>query len=284
MSEQVLMKEPYCDPIIKRQLMKIRERVLKKDRDFVVVYDGEEGSGKSVLAMQHARILDPNFNLNQLVFTSDDFISLIKNPNTKKGTCVILDEAYNAASARASLTEVNRSMIGLATEMRQKNLFVILVLPTFFDLDRYFAIWRCKALFHVYFAERSDDRRYIVFDFKSKKKLYLNGKKTYSYSKPKAPFPPATFFDTYIVDEMQYRIKKGSAFQKRTISNQARNWLLQRNVLIKEIVQKFGLNQMQINQIFIDRNIQPLSPAQISFVMNEIVKEGGELQPIEVPA
>jgi hypothetical protein len=63
---------------------------------------------------------------------------------------IVLDEAFMAASSRSVLSEVNKAMMGLATEMRQKNLFVIMCLPTFFDLDKYFAIWRSRMLLHMY--------------------------------------------------------------------------------------------------------------------------------------
>lgn len=270
-----ITSNPYCDALIRQELEKVKQRVLTKDRDFVAVYDGEEGVGKSVLAMQHAKILDPNFNISKVVFTSDDFIRIIKDPKTKKGSCIVLDEAFNAANSRAALTEVNRSMIGLATEMRQRNLFVLMVLPSFFDLDRYFALWRCRALFHVYFTPE-EDRHYIVFDKVSKKDLYLHGKKTYNYTYPKSPFPPCKFLNQYVVDEADYRSKKAEAFKKRTVSNQARNWLMQRNAIIKHAIRVYGLTAEQLNQVLRASSVTPLSPAQISFITNEIMREGGE--------
>jgi len=266
--------EPFIAPMVREELLKVKERVTKKDRDYVAVYDGEEGVGKSVLAMQHARILDSNFCIERVVFTADDFIRVIKDAKTKRGSCIVLDEAFNAANSRASLTEVNRAMIGLATEMRQKNLFVLLVLPSFFDLDRYFALWRTRALFHVYFTPE-EDRHYIIFPKNEKKLLYLGGKKTYNYTYPKSPFPPFQFLNQYVVDEADYRAKKAEAFKKRTVSNQARNWLLQRNAVIKYTIRTFGYTAEQINEILRAANVHPLSPAQISFILNEIMREGG---------
>jgi len=261
-------KEPYCDPLIYKQLLIIQKRVVKKDRDYVAVYDGEEGVGKSVLAMQHALILDPLFNLDNVVFTSDQFIKKIKDPNTKKGSCIVLDEAFNAANSRAALTEVNRSMIALATEMRQKNLFVLLVLPSFFDLDKYFALWRCRALFHVYFTPE-EDRRYITFDKETKKRLYLHGKKLYNYAYPKAPFPPASFFNQYTVDEEAYREKKAEAFKHRTVSNMAKRWLEHRNLLLRILVRKFEYNYQTINGLFKDNNIQGMSERAYTYVLED---------------
>lgn len=273
-------REPYCDGIYKKELLAVRDRVLKQDRDFVAVYDGEEGVGKSVLAMQHAKIFDPKFNLDNIVFTSDTFIKKIKDPNTKKGTCIVLDEAFNAANTRAAMSEVNRAMIGLATEMRQKNLIVLLVLPTFFDLDKYFALWRTRILIHVYFTQ-SGDRRYIGFDKVAKKLLYLKGKKTYNYSKPKAPFPPATFLNQYTISERDYRAKKAEAFKQRVVSNQARNWLLQRNALIKHIIKDLGYTLIRVQEVIKEHNAKPLSNAQMSYITNQILKEEGGAEIIE---
>jgi hypothetical protein len=110
-------REPYCDPQIRAELLKVKERVLTKDRDFVAVYDGEEGVGKSVLAQQHALILDPNFTIDNIVFTSDDFIKKIKNPKTKKGSCIVLDEAFSAANSRGALTEVNSLIFSIVSSL-----------------------------------------------------------------------------------------------------------------------------------------------------------------------
>lgn len=222
----------WIAPLIKRELDPVKQRVLKKDRDFVCVIDGEEGVGKSVLAQQLASYCDPNFNINNIVFTADDFMKVIKDPATKKGSAIVLDEAFSASSSRASLSEVNKAMIGVATEMRQKNLFVFMVLPTFFDLDKYFAVWRCRTLFHLYF-DKDDNRRYIVFPKEHKKTLYLSGKKMYNYSKPKSPYPPFAFPNKYMVDETEYRKKKADAFKKRKVSLRAQGWLNQRNSYIR---------------------------------------------------
>lgn len=265
-------KELWIAPMMKDLLDKVKKKVLTKDRDFVAIVDGEEGSGKSVLAMQIAAYLDPDFNLDKVVFNSDEFLKIIKDPKTKRGACIVLDEAFAAANNRASLTEVNRAMIGVATEMRQKNLFVLMCIPSFFDLDRYFALWRCRTLFHVYFTP-DEDRRYIVFPKDLKKLLYLTGKKTYSYSKPHSTYPPFNFPNFYPVDEIEYRKKKAEAFRKRTVSNQARIWLTQRNAYAKYILKTLGASQEEVAKIPSLFGSIPLSQQSLSIIMKEIGQE-----------
>ena len=254
-------KDYYIDKIFKEQLDKIRNAVLKKDRDYVMVIDGEEGCGKSVLAMQIAKYLDPKFNLDQVVFNADQFMKSIKE--IKKYSCVVLDEAFSASSSRASLSEVNRAMVGIATEMRQRNLFVIMVLPSFFDLDKYFALWRCRALIHVYFTQDGGRGRYIMFPKTKKKYLYLNGKKTYNYTKPKSPFPPCRFNNYYVLDEQEYRLKKAEAFRKRTVSNLAKRWKGQRDALIKELYHNFRVSSADIGMKLNEWDARSLTDREI---------------------
>lgn len=268
MGEQVELA--WIDPIIKEQLDKIRHRVLHRDMDYVACFDGDEGSGKSVLAMQICKYLDPQFNVDRIVFNSDDFIRLIKDPKVEKGSAILLDEAYNAANSRATMSEVNRSMIAVATEMRQKNLFVFVVLPSFFDLDKTLAIHRTRALFHVYFGEDYQRGQYVVFTKDTKKELYLAGKKKYSYSYPRSPFPPLRFFEQYVIDEQGYRKKKAEAFKKRTVSNQAKKWLMQRNAYIKYIYTSLGISQADIGKIPTQYGCEMISNEGISFVLKEM--------------
>ena len=265
------------DPLLVPILDKKAKEVRTKDKDWVAIIDGEEGSGKSVLAMQLAKHLDPNFNLDNIAFNADQFIEKIKN--AKKCSCIVLDEAFSSANSRASLTEVNRSMIGLATEMRQKNLFVLIVLPTFFDLDKYFSLWRCRALFHVYFRPDGSRGRYVVYPKTAKKFLYLYGKKTYDYTKWKSPYPPLSFTGKYVVSEAQYRKLKAEAFKKRTESNLAKRWKQQRDALINELYHNKETATSEIVKIFVRWGKKPISMREIQRIVqlygNNNLNNGG---------
>jgi len=254
-------EEYYIDPIMDRQLDKVKYAVMKKDRDYVMVIDGEEGSGKSVLAQQVGKKLDPKFNIDNIVFTADQFMRSIKT--ARRFTCIVLDEAFNASNARASLSQVNRAMLGVATEMRQRNLFIIMCIPSIFDLDKYFALWRCRSLLHVYFRKDGSRGRYLLFPKTKKKYLYLNGKKTYNYSKPRSSYPPLVFSNYYVVDETEYRKKKADAFKKRTVSNMARRWKEQRDALIKELYHNWKVSSADMGIKLQEWGAKPLSEREI---------------------
>lgn len=261
------------DNILQGELDRIKKAVTKKDRDFVLVVDGEEGSGKSVLAQQIAKYLDPKFHMDNICFNADQFIDRLKK--SSKFSCIILDEAFSSANSRSALSEVNRSLIGVATEMRQQNLFVIIVIPSFFDLDKYFALWRCRALIHVYFGKDGARGQYVIFPKTKKKYLYLTGKKFYDYSKPKSPYPPCSFNNYYTVDEEQYRLKKSLAFKTRVVSNTAKRWKTQRDALVKELYHDKETRTSQFEKIFLKWGVKPVGMREIQRVvqLNEVDDE-----------
>lgn len=202
--------------------------VQKKDFDWFFAIDGQEGSGKSVFAFQVAKVLDPDFTNEQIAFTSDQFVNLVVK--AKKHQCIVFDEAFTGLSSRTSLSEVNNLMVSLMMEMRQKNLFIILVMPTFFMLDRYVVLHRARGLFHVYM--RNGKRGYWNYYNKQKMKLlYLNGKKYYEYNNPK-PMLFGRFQDQYTVDETEYRTMKKSSLHKKKRSTKADTFKTQRDFIL----------------------------------------------------
>lgn len=228
----------YMDGKLQRNLDKIKKRVLKKDMDSVFIIDGGEGAGKSVLGMQVAKYLNPKFNLQHICFTANEFMRAITT--AKKGECIIFDEAYSGLASRTALSEVNHLLVSMMMEMRQKNLFVIICLPSFFLLDKYVALWRAIAVFHVY-IRKGKRGRWICFNRRKKKILYLKGKKDYNYNVIKSRFR-GRFLEKYTVDEEVYRTRKSEALKKRERRTKSEKYIEQRNKLLYGIYKDFGLS------------------------------------------
>jgi hypothetical protein len=188
-----------------------------KDEDYLIALDGAERSGKSTLALQLAKYVDPTMNLDRVVFTPEEFRDAIFKAG--KGQAIVYDEAFNGLSSRASLSGVNKVLVSLMMQMGQKNLFVIIVLPTFFLLDKYVAIWRAKRLIHVYKSKKTGKRGFFrVYNSKKKKMLYLYGKQTYSYDVKEAYTKfKGRFYGTFALGgknlEDKYRKKKAKALE-----------------------------------------------------------------------
>lgn len=209
----------------------------KKDKDCIFVVDGKEGSGKSTLAMQIGKYVDPTLNLSCVVFSPDDFREAVLK--AKKGQCIIYDEAFTGFSSRSSLSPINRVLVSLAMQMRQKNLFVLIVLPTIFLLDKYMAIFRTKALIHVY--ENKGIRGYFrIYNSKKKQQLILRGQKTMSY-RHKGLFTrfKGRFYGKFALGddnmEKMYRKKKEKALadsEKTSMSSAQVKFREQRDLMI----------------------------------------------------
>lgn len=217
---KVTDKDYYMDGYLKENL-DTAKKAIKDDWDMVFTVDGAEGSGKSVLAMQMAYYVDPTFSEQRMAYSPKQFESLVLSAG--KYQAIVYDEAFTGLLSRNIMSQVNVMLVQMIAEIRQRNLFVFIVMPTFFDLDRYVAIWRSRALVHVY-TKGFGRGRFALFNAERKKQLYVNGKKFYSYAKPRANFH-GRFTNYYPIDEQKYRDVKDTALKARqqTSSNRVSN-------------------------------------------------------------
>lgn len=236
-------------------------------------------SGKTTVSLQIAKYVDPTFNLSRIVFSPEEFREAIYK--AKKGQCVIYDEAFTGLSSRTSLSPVNKVLISLMMQMRQKNLFVILVLPTFFLLDKYAALFRTKALIHVY-ENRGRRGYFLVYNSKLKKYLYLFGKQTYSYSnvKVKSRFK-GHFYGVFALGgkeiEDKYRRMKEKALQdseKNPMSAGQIKYRNQRNICLYLLRKKLDLTYQELSNLLEDYDF-PVSFVQI----RDICAKFGDIEP-----
>jgi len=149
-------------------------------------------------------------------------------------------------------------------------LFVIIVLPTIFMLDRYVALFRSKALFHVY-RNKGQRGYFVVFSKQKKKVLYLKGKKMFDYSYPKSDFK-GRFTDFYPIDEQSYRDKKLKALEEGIPSGKDPKYLIQRDIFIYicyEAFKKLGKSQEDLAKTLLTFNFK-LNQEQISQIITKI--------------
>lgn len=203
-------QEYYMDGILVSNL-KIATDKIHEDWDMVFCVDGPEGAGKSVFAMQAAYFCDQSPGLlDRMAFSAFEFRRKIKMAQPFQA--VIYDEAHSGLNSRAAMSFINRALVSMLTEIRQKNLFVFIVLPTFFDLDKYAALWRSRALIHVYTANSFERGYFAFYNQDRKKQLYLLGKKLYQYNVVEPNFI-GRFTNHYCVDEKEYRKRKADGLK-----------------------------------------------------------------------
>jgi energy-coupling factor transporter ATP-binding protein EcfA2 len=119
-----------------------------RDRwDFVIVVDGREGSGKSTLALHLKAIYDGNYNLGHVLFDASSMVDVMRT--APRGSCVLVDEAVISLYKREALRDFQISLVKAFSIVRARNLFFILVLPNFNDLDPNIRT-RCNYRFYAH--------------------------------------------------------------------------------------------------------------------------------------
>ncbi len=162
-------------------------------------------SGKSWFSIQLGSYLDPTLTLDNLVFTPEDFRKRVLS--AKKYQCIIYDEAITGMRAARWASEVNQAIVEMMGQMRQLNLFIIVVIPSFFELGRYVALYRSQALLMTYKDKMGKRGHFSAFNYNKKKYMYIVGKKTYN-ERITAPDFFGRFTGFFPLDEAAYRKKK----------------------------------------------------------------------------
>lgn len=221
----------WIDGYLQSNLDYIKKDVMKKYDAFLVV-SGREGFGKSTLAAQIATYLDPTYCIERCCFTATQFEKAVNK--AKKYDAIIFDETMGYLSSRGAMSHFNKKLIKIMSEMRSKQLFIILCIPNFFELDRYPALHRSTGLIHVY------KRGYFMsFGYKKKQLLYLRGKKYYAYN-VSADYH-GRFPKWFPLDELEYEKKKLKSIAegdevKKGVPALHKAWREQRDKLLKYCV------------------------------------------------
>lgn len=184
------------------------EELIKKNFDCIGLVTGEEGAGKTTLAMQCCYYLDQNFNNNHICFNARGFEELLKT--LPKGSAILWDEADDVGSNWASAMMI--TLKKTFKRIRKMNYKIFLVTPTFHDLNKYFAIHRTRFLINVY-AEFTERGMFRFYDSFAKKKLYINGKKEMNMRAYKSTFYGAfkNYPKSFPVDFEKYEKDKDEA-------------------------------------------------------------------------
>lgn len=227
-------KELYIDGRLKENLdKKVIPELKKKDKDAVYCVDGMERCGKSVFSLvlgaYVASCLKSPFDLSNICLSPQEFRD--KCMDAEKNSVIIYDEAHRGMASARTLSEINNILKDLMMEMGQRNLFVLIILPSFFLLDKYAALFRTRGLFHIY--EKKGMRGFwCFFNRKHKLRLYQYGKKDFNYNCMRWPRFRGRFLDQYPIDESQYRKKKSESFIEKKRNTRAEAWMEQRDKLI----------------------------------------------------
>lgn len=227
-----------------RQNLEIMKKELKKDFDAFLIMSGRERFGKSTFAGQIATYLDPSYNLDRCVFTPDQFIEAVLN--SEKYQAIVFDEAHGYLNVRGSMSKFNRILIKIMAEMGSRNLFIIICLPSFFELDRYPAIHRSTGL--VAIKKRG---RFGAYGYKSKFWLYVKGRKTFNMAEVHPDFY-GTFSKYFVYDKAAYEKKKNASIiidEDKKVGKRESVLRERLSKVVKLLMEKNSLTNKQVSEL-----------------------------------
>lgn len=208
--KEVEKSDFYIDRALLRQLDGLK-MIQKKNWDGVIVIDGKERSGKSILGMICGWYLsDCKLGINNFARGLDDAAKKISDLPDK--SVLIMDEGSTVFGSKDSMSKAQKKLVKLMDVVGQKNLIFIICLPCFFDLNKTIAVRRSLFLCHVYPDSNYNRGKYAFFGEKKKKVLYKFGKQNFdSYAYPSANFVGEYFdFQPPFLEEYKEKVKKES--------------------------------------------------------------------------
>lgn len=111
------------------------ERLNVNNEHFMLAIVGEEGSGKSLTALEIAKTLDPQFDADQVIFEVNELLQRLRDEDYREGQAFVLDEAGVSLGSRTwqdrGQVKVNQAL----QLIRSHNLALIFTLPRLSELD-----------------------------------------------------------------------------------------------------------------------------------------------------
>ena len=151
----------------------IRNRI-KKNRNLIALFIGDTGSGKSLSSIRLAERVDPNFNVDRIVFTVQDFLALV-NSGLPPGSVIVFDDAGLGINARL-WQEMSARVFGMLTQgFRYKQILTFITVP-----DETFIERQSRRLVHI---------RFEATDVQGLMKMKLLSRNTFDPEHPMAKFP-----------------------------------------------------------------------------------------------
>lgn len=210
----------------KKEKLDFVKKQQAKNTDVVAVYDGVEGSGKSTDAFTDMRyVTDDRFDPLKHMIGADYIEAIDKLDAVGDGGGLLFDEGQPLFASTEHMKRESRDLHKVFSIIRQKRLFVIIVLPSIFRLNTYFAIDRSRFLIHHY-QKAADKGFFSYYGGKKKDKLIRYGKKTHDHSCVEPSFR-GRFTISAVLENPEYK-----AFKRKTLMEalrQAKNPKKQRS-------------------------------------------------------
>lgn len=141
--------EETLRPIIKLA-KKIRNQLIRQDRDVVIGITGFEGEGKSTLAVILSILIDPKFDFDLNVSYLPSAEEITKEFNRlKPGQVYLVDEAIKGLYKMNFQSSLQQTIIKMYATERYQNKCTLLLMPRFTDFTENFRNHRIRTWINV---------------------------------------------------------------------------------------------------------------------------------------
>lgn len=173
--------------LLYQKLLNVK-KIQKRLWDCCICIAGFERSGKSTIGLTIGYILsDGNLTINNIAANTTEAIEKLEN--LPDDSVLIIDEAALMLSSKDVMKKEQRQIIKILNIIGMKRMILIVIIPNFFDLNKYIAVERSRFLIKVYADKHGHRGRFAYWGEKRKSILYKYGKKHFdSYIFPKANF------------------------------------------------------------------------------------------------
>ena len=212
----------------------------KSHMDNLIIIDGDEGFGKSTLAMSLAYYVAHESGRQFPKDCSNVFFDpqkLIDFARSTQDQVIVWDEAALGGLSTQWQNEVQQHLIQLMMVARKKRHFYFFNIPKFFKLNEYLLVDRSIALIHVYARNEISLGRFCYFKKKNKEKLWYdrlrtknrNYKKLYNFH---GSFPNVL---SKIIDEDEYDKRKDEAIMSIGKKSKENIWKIKYQKLLNNL-------------------------------------------------
>lgn len=188
------------------------QHLLDSEYDNYTMIFGDEGVGKTVLALQMAYYMDADFDVDNIVFTAKQFKRAVEE--LPRGSSIVWDESEETAGHHLSNDVID--LKAYMQKMRQQNKTILSVKPQIRDVNRYFINRSRWGGIEVYDKPEYDDihkqRGYGRFYDNNELREYSSLRRGEEFEKKGVPFE---FFDMTNLDDFPVSLEPDSEYNKK---------------------------------------------------------------------
>lgn len=153
--------------ILDDDLRQLAYELINNEQDIMIIFDGEEGSGKSHTMRQIGYVLNQHlkkfnvfneFSSKNIHYKVLDYIKESYAHKENVGYINVLDEGGDEIDRNASISKESKRFVRYLRKCRKLQQIHLIAMPSAHDLQKYVALWRQKFIIKMSKKRVSDEK------------------------------------------------------------------------------------------------------------------------------